>query len=119
MSKDLLWSVQKEAIADPLGLVKRFRHSFGFDLAAKFARWIPVRHSRIKWIQDDVAAPLVVILLYKVARGIVDDGAMAAFLHLAQHWRMMLDFPEPVSPTMRKCLFSALLRNAARLNYPS
>ncbi len=46
--------------------------------------WSPVRAPLVEWVQNDVAALLVVEALQVLASGIVDDGGVAAFPNLAQ-----------------------------------
>src|SRR5208337_4411488 len=85
MRKNLLRSFDKEAVRHALGLVKRDGQGLGLSLAPEFFRWVPVRHPGVERIEHDVAAVLVVKLFHKLAGGIVDDGAVAASVHLIKH----------------------------------
>jgi len=85
MREDLLRSFDKEAVGHAFGLVQRDGQGLGLGLAPKFLRRIPVRHPGVEWIEHDVAPVLIVKLFHKLAGGIVDDGAVAACVHLIKH----------------------------------
>ena len=85
MREDLLRSFDKEAVRHAFGLVQRDGQSLGLGLASEFLRRVPVRHPGVERIEHDVAPVLIVKLFHKLAGGIVDDGAVAARIHLIKH----------------------------------
>ena len=85
MSEYLLRSLNKEAIGHPFWLVKRDGKRLCFGLAAQLLRRVPIGHSSIKRIEDDVAAMRVVELLHELAGRVVNDRAVAPRFDLVKH----------------------------------
>src|SRR5271170_3410524 len=85
MSKYLLRSLDKEAVGHPFRLIKRDGQCLCFGLAAQLFGRIPIWHSSIKRIENNVAAMWIVELLHELAGRVVNNGAVISRLDLVQH----------------------------------
>ena len=85
MRENLLRSFNEEAIRHAFRLVERHGQCLGFGLATEFFRRVPIGHPSIERIENDVAAALVIELFHKLAGRIVNNGAVAAGVHLIKH----------------------------------
>src|SRR5580658_9126051 len=85
MSEYLLGRLDEKAIRHSFRLIERDGKSLRFCLAAQLLRWVPVRHSGIKRIEDNVSTAFVVKLLHEFAGRVIDDGAVASCIHLVEH----------------------------------
>ena len=85
MSEYLLRSFDEKAVGHTFGLVERDGQRLRFGFAAQLLGRIPVGHPGIERIEYDVAAVWVVELLHELAGGVIDDGAVAARIHLIEH----------------------------------
>ena len=85
MRENLLWSFNEESVRHAFRLIQRHGQGLGFGLATEFLRRVPIGHPRIEWIENDVAAMLVIELLHKFAGRIVNDCAVASGVHLIEH----------------------------------
>src|ERR1700722_7565689 len=85
MSKNLLRGLNKKTIRDPFRLIKRDGQCLCFSLAAQLFGRIPIWHSSIKGIQNNVTAMRVVELLHELAGRVVNNGAVTSRLDLVKH----------------------------------
>ena len=85
MGENLLRRFDEEAIGHAFRLIERDGQCLGFGLAAQLLRRIPIGHSSIKRIENDVAAMRIVELLHELAGRVVNDGAVAACFDLVEH----------------------------------
>src|SRR5258707_1134172 len=85
MSEYLLRSLNKEAIGHPFGLIKRDGQCFCFGFAAQLFGWVPIRHSSVKRIENDVAAMWIVELLHELTGRVVNNSAVTSRFDLIKH----------------------------------
>src|SRR5258708_4952960 len=85
MSKYLLRSLNKEAIGHPFRLIKRDGQRLCFGLAAQLFGRIPIWHSSVKRIEDDVPAMRIVELFHEFASRVVDNRAVTSCFDLVEH----------------------------------
>src|ERR1700678_724661 len=85
MSEYLLRSLNKEAIGHSFRLIKRDGQSLCLGFAAQLFGRVPIWHSSIKRIENDVAAMRIVELLHEFASRVINNGAVAACFDLVEH----------------------------------
>ena len=82
MGKYLLRRFNEKSVGHSLRLIERNGQGLCLCFAAQLHGRIPVRHSGVKRIENDVAAMLVIELLHELACRVIDDGAVAACIYL-------------------------------------